>query len=131
MLKLLLLSYSFNRMLQNSYVYYPDLRPEPENYIKCSGTNEMREEVEALERKLFLEEIAFDVTDERCNLLDRNLSLLQQNEVNLQYECLSGQNNLAALKLKHEACQFGLYQKANPIEKWATRSLPNLYFTSF
>ena len=73
MLKLLLLSYSFNRMLQNSYVYYPDLRPEPENYIKCSGTTEMREEVEALERKLFLEEIAFDVTDERCNLLDRNL----------------------------------------------------------
>ena len=56
MLKLLLFSYFFNRMLQNSYVYYPDLRPEPENYIKCSGTNEMREEVEALEKKLFLEE---------------------------------------------------------------------------
>ena len=33
----------------------------------------MREEVEALEKKLFLEEIALDVTDERCHLLDRNL----------------------------------------------------------
>ena len=72
MLKLLLVSYFFNRMLQSSYVYYPDLRPEPENYIN-SGTTEMREEVEALERKLFLEEIALDVTDERSNLLDRNL----------------------------------------------------------
>lgn len=69
----MLFSYFFNRMLQDSYVYYPDLRPEPENYIKCSGTNEMREEVEALEKKLFLEEIALDVTDERCHLLDRNL----------------------------------------------------------
>ena len=69
----MLFSYFFNRMLQDSYVYYPDLRPEPENYIKCSGTNEMREEVEALEKKLFLEEIAVDVTDERCHLLDRNL----------------------------------------------------------
>lgn len=73
MLKLLLFSYFFHRMLQDSYVYYPGLRPEPENYIKCSGTNEMREEVEALEKKLFLEEIALDVTDERCHLLDRNL----------------------------------------------------------
>ena len=73
MLKLLLFSYFLNRMLQDSYVYYPDLRPEPENFIKCSGTNEMREEVEALEKKLFLEEIALDVTDERCHLLDRNL----------------------------------------------------------
>ena len=33
----------------------------------------MTEEVEALERKLFLEETALDVTDERCNFLDRNL----------------------------------------------------------
>lgn len=73
MIKLMLFSYFSNRMLQDSYVYYPDLRPEPENYIKCSGTNEMREEVEALEKKLFLEEIALDVTDERCHLLDRNL----------------------------------------------------------
>ena len=62
-------------MLQNSYsyVYNPDLRQESENYNKRSGTTEMREEVEALERKLFFEEIALDVTDERCNLLDRNL----------------------------------------------------------
>ena len=73
MIKLMLFSYFFNRMLHDSYVYYPDLRPEPENNIKCSGTNEMMEEVEALEKKLFLEEIALDVTDERRNLLDRNL----------------------------------------------------------
>lgn len=33
---------------------------------------EMEEEVQALERKLFLEEIAVNVTDERCNFLDRN-----------------------------------------------------------
>ena len=69
----MLFSYFFHRMFQDRYVYYPDLRAEPENYIKCSGTTEMGEEVEALEKKLFLEEIALDVTDERCNLLDRNL----------------------------------------------------------
>lgn len=36
-------------MLQNSYsyVYNPDLRQEPKKYDKCSGTTEMREEVEA------------------------------------------------------------------------------------
>ena len=33
---------------------------------------EMEEEVQALERKLFLEEIAVNVTDERCDFLDRN-----------------------------------------------------------
>ena len=33
---------------------------------------EMEEEVQALERKLFLEEIAVNITDERCNFLDRN-----------------------------------------------------------
>jgi len=32
----------------------------------------MEEEVKALERKLFLEEIAVNITDERCNFLDRN-----------------------------------------------------------
>ena len=32
----------------------------------------MEEEVKALERKLFLEEIALYVTDERCYFLDRN-----------------------------------------------------------
>ena len=33
---------------------------------------EMEEEVQALERKLFLEEIAVNITDERCDFLDRN-----------------------------------------------------------
>ena len=33
---------------------------------------EMEEEVQALERKLFLEEIAVNVTEERCYFLDRN-----------------------------------------------------------
>ena len=33
---------------------------------------EMEEEVQALERKLFLEKIAINVTDERCVFLDRN-----------------------------------------------------------
>ena len=33
---------------------------------------EMEEEVHALERKFFLEEIAVNLTDERCNFLGRN-----------------------------------------------------------
>ena len=33
---------------------------------------EMEEEVQALERKLFLEKIAINVTDKRCDFLDRN-----------------------------------------------------------
>jgi len=33
----------------------------------------MEEEVQALERKLFLEEVALGVTEERCDFLDRNL----------------------------------------------------------
>lgn len=53
-------------------MYQPDLRLEPRDGKECK-TIEMTEEVEALERKLFLEETALDVTDERCNFLDRNL----------------------------------------------------------
>ena len=53
-------------------MYQPDLRPEPRDGKECK-TIEMTEEVEALERKLFLEETALDVTNERCNFLDRNL----------------------------------------------------------
>ncbi len=34
--------------------------------------NDMEEEVQALERKLFLEEIAVNVSEERCYFLDRN-----------------------------------------------------------
>lgn len=37
---------------------------------------EMEEEVQALERKLFLEEIAVNIKDERCNFLDRNVRLV-------------------------------------------------------
>ena len=33
---------------------------------------EMEQEVQALERKLFLEKIAVNVADERCDFLDRN-----------------------------------------------------------
>ena len=33
---------------------------------------EMEEEVQALERKLFLEKIAVNVTEERCDFLERN-----------------------------------------------------------
>ncbi|CAH3110669.1 unnamed protein product [Porites lobata] len=117
-------------ILEEHYVYQPDLRPEPRDGKECK-TIEMTEEVEALERKLFLEETALDVTDERCNFLDRNLSLLQQNQLDLEYERPSRQKNLAALRIKHEACQFNLYQKANPIEQWTVKSLPNLWFTSF
>ena len=39
--------------------------------VDCTVT-EMEEEVQALERKLFLEEIAVNVTDKRCDFLDRN-----------------------------------------------------------
>ena len=53
-------------------MYQPDLRLEPRDGKECK-TIEMTEEVEASERKLFLEETALDVTDERCNFLDRNL----------------------------------------------------------
>ena len=60
------------RLLQEHYMYYPDFRAEPRDDIECR-TAVMKEEAEALERKLFLEEIALDVTDERCDFLDRNL----------------------------------------------------------
>lgn len=53
-------------------MYQLDLRPEPRDGKECK-TTEMTEEVKALERKLFLEETAVDVTDERCNFRDRNL----------------------------------------------------------
>ena len=41
-------------------------------HVDCIVTAEMEEEVQALERKLFLEEVAVDVTEERCHFLDRN-----------------------------------------------------------
>ncbi|XP_078363819.1 uncharacterized protein LOC144648039 isoform X2 [Oculina patagonica] len=89
---------------------------------------EMQEEVQALERKLFLEEIAVNVTEERCYFLDRNFRLLQNNEISLQRQKSVCEMDLAALKLKQEACQFGQFLKANPVEEWTVCSLPNLYF---
>ena len=40
----------------------------------------MVEEIEALEKKLFIEEIALNVTEDRCDFLDNNYRLL--------YSCL-------------------------------------------
>ncbi|KAL9987604.1 hypothetical protein ACROYT_G001941 [Oculina patagonica] len=90
---------------------------------------EMEEEVQVLERKLFLEEVAVNVTEERCYFLDRNFRLLQHNEISLQRQRSACEMDLAALKLKQEACQFGQFLKANPVEEWTVCSLPNLYFT--
>ncbi|XP_068749042.1 uncharacterized protein [Montipora capricornis] len=119
------------RRLQKHHRYYPELRPESEDDIN-RRTAVFENEIEALERKLFLEDIAVDVADERCDFLGKNLSLLQQNEVNLRWQCSTDESNLEALRVKHEAVQFSLYQKANPIEKWTVKSLPNLhiYFSS-
>ncbi|KAL9987590.1 hypothetical protein ACROYT_G001926 [Oculina patagonica] len=55
--------------------------------------------------------------------------LLQNNEISLQRQRSVCEMDLAALKLKHEACQFGQFLKANPVEEWTVCSLPNLYFT--
>ncbi|XP_068759973.1 uncharacterized protein [Montipora capricornis] len=112
-------------------MYYPKLRVESKANIH-QRTTVFESEVEALERKIFLEEIAVDIADERCDFLDKNLSFLQQNEVNLQWQCSCDNNNLEALRLKHETVQFNLHQKANPIEKWTVRSLPDIhiYFSS-
>ena len=60
------------RMLQEQYMYYPDLRSQHKDAIERK-TAEMDEEVQTLDRKLFLEETALDVTDERCDFLERNL----------------------------------------------------------
>ncbi|XP_020628902.1 uncharacterized protein LOC110066041 [Orbicella faveolata] len=99
---------------------------------------EMEQEVQALERKLFLEEIAVtvNVTNERCDFLDRNFScfyvfglyrLLHNNETSLHRQSSVCETDLATLKLKQEACQFGHFLQANPVEEWTVCSLPNLY----
>lgn len=46
--------------------------PDTETAKADCTVAEMEEEVQALDRKLFLEEIAVNVTDKRCNFLDRN-----------------------------------------------------------
>ncbi|KAJ7376231.1 hypothetical protein OS493_035892 [Desmophyllum pertusum] len=70
-----------------------------------------RETFKLLERKLFLEEIALNVTDERCNFLDKNHRLLQNNESGLHRQSSVCHASLEELKLKQEACQFSQFQK--------------------
>ena len=65
------LLFSF-RTLQNHHRYYPELRVEPKAVIH-QRTEVFQNDVEALERKIFLEEIAVDIADERCDFLDKNL----------------------------------------------------------
>lgn len=48
------------------------LRSEPKDEIERRAT-EIQDQVQTLERKLYLEEIALDVTEERCDFLDTNL----------------------------------------------------------
>ncbi|KAJ7323433.1 hypothetical protein OS493_031632 [Desmophyllum pertusum] len=98
-------------------------RPEAETaHVDCEVA-EMEGDVQALERKLFLEEIAVNVTDERCDFLDKNYrqayisvnvssELLQNNESGLHRQSLMCHASLEELKLKQEACQFSQFQKA-------------------
>ncbi|XP_078356963.1 uncharacterized protein LOC144641811 [Oculina patagonica] len=97
-------------------------------HADCTATN-IEEEVHVLERKLFHEEVAVNVTEERCYFLDRNFKLLQRNEISLQRQRSVCEMDLAALKLKQEACRFGQFLKTNPVEEWTICSLPNHYFT--
>lgn len=88
----------------------------------------MMKEVEALERKLFFEQVALNVTENRCDFLDNNYRLLHDNETNLYWQKSSCQTNLEALKKKQEAIQFSRFKDENPLEQWVVCSLPNLYF---
>lgn len=51
---------------------YPELSPETKEDIDRK-TAAFESEIEVLEKKLFLEEIALDVTDERSDFLAKNL----------------------------------------------------------
>ena len=63
----------FCRLLdQYQSCLYTDSIPDTETAKADSIVAEMEEEVQALEKKLFLEEIAVNITDERCSFLDRN-----------------------------------------------------------
>ena len=63
----------FSRLLdQYQSCLHTDSIPDTETAKGDSIVAEMEEEVQALERKLFLEEIAVNITDERCSFLDRN-----------------------------------------------------------
>ena len=60
------------RRLQKHHRYYPELRSESEDDIN-RRTAVFENDIEALERKLFLEDIAVDVADERCDFPGKNL----------------------------------------------------------
>ena len=63
----------FCRLLdQYKSCLHTDSIPDTATAKADSIVAEMEEEVQALERKLFLEEIAVNITDDRCNFLDRN-----------------------------------------------------------
>jgi len=54
--------------------------------------------------------------------------LLHDNEISLHRQSSVCETDLAALELKQEACQFGHFLQANPVEEWTVCSPPNLYF---
>lgn len=62
----------FRLLEQYQSCHHTDSFPDTETAKADCIAAEMEEDVQALERKLFLEKIAVNVTDERCNFLDRN-----------------------------------------------------------
>ena len=63
----------FHRLLdQYQSCLHTNSFPDTEKANADCTVAEMEEEVQALERKLFLEEIAVNITDERCSFLGRN-----------------------------------------------------------
>ena len=60
--------FSCSRKLQKHYVFYPESNDDI-NHRAVVFENE----IGVLERKLFLEEIACDIAEERCNFLGKNL----------------------------------------------------------
>nr|XP_058947049.1 neuron navigator 3-like [Pocillopora verrucosa] len=103
----------------------PNVGPGTQKY---QAATEMMKEIDALERKLFFEQVALNVTENRCDFLDNNYRLLHDNETNLYWQKSSCQTNLEALKKKQEAIQFSRFKDENPLEQWVVCSLPNLYF---
>jgi len=64
---------SFSRLLdQYQSRLHPASIPDTEAAIADCTVADMEQEIQSLERKLFLEEIAVNITDERCSFLDRN-----------------------------------------------------------
>lgn len=62
----------FRLLEQYQSCRHTDSFPDTETTKADCIVAEMEEDVQALERKLFLEKIAVNVIDERCNFLDRN-----------------------------------------------------------